>query len=105
MENKINVEELYYPSAIEWMWNYCHYLGPFTDSRGNNYDLGIYIDKSDGHYSGAIVFGNTPGDYYSGQLIENNKHDDNPERDWYEEKYRETYSRAKKQNLINPKII
>lgn len=28
---------LFYPSAVEWMWSYCTYLGPFTDSKGCNY--------------------------------------------------------------------
>ena len=44
------------------MWNYCIYLGPFVASDGTKYDLGIYEDCA------AIVFGNEPGDYYSGEL-------------------------------------
>lgn len=54
--------KLNYPSAIDWMWNYCTYLGPFIDSDGNKYDLGIYLK------SAAIVFVDTPGDYHSGTL-------------------------------------
>jgi hypothetical protein len=64
---------LYYPSAREWMWNYCIYLGPFTDSKGENYDLGIHIDYSESlkkyFYSEATVYGNTPGEYMSGDFF------------------------------------
>ena len=34
-------KHLYYPQAIDWMWNYCIYLGPWTDSDGTKYDMGI----------------------------------------------------------------
>jgi hypothetical protein len=64
---------LYYPSAIEWMWNYCIYLGPFTDLEGYNYDLGIHIEYSDEmkmyFYSNATVYGNEPGQYKSGDFF------------------------------------
>ena len=60
---------MYYPSAREWMWNYCIYLGPFTDSQGNNYDLGIYMDSDEFiGVSAAIVYGNENGEYLSGTL-------------------------------------
>jgi hypothetical protein len=60
---------LFYPSAKEWMWSYCIYLGPFTDSLGYNYDLGIYIDfDSVFEYSDATVYGDEPGEYMSGPL-------------------------------------
>ncbi len=69
MKDLLNNAPLYYPSAKEWMWNYCIYLGPFTDSKGHNYDLGIYIDHhSVFEYSNATVYGNEPGDYQSGSL-------------------------------------
>lgn len=58
---------LHYPSAREWMWNYCIYLGPFTDSDGINYDLGIHIGKH-GHVSAAIVDGHEDGSYFSGSI-------------------------------------
>jgi len=54
--------KLHYPSAIDWMWTYCIYLGPFTSSHGTHFDLGIHEDCA------AIVFGNELGDYYSGEL-------------------------------------
>ena len=98
-------KDLFYPLAKVWMWNYCIPLGKFTDSKGTNYDLGVNIveDVFDGkpyrEVSAAIVCGNTPGDYYSGNLKENRKSDD-PGFDWYHEKYRETYKRAKEQGLI-----
>jgi len=53
---------LFYPSATKWMWNYCIYLGPFVAKDGTKYDLGIHGDAA------AIVYGNQPGDYYSGEL-------------------------------------
>lgn len=62
---------LYYPSAREWMWEYCMYLGPFTDSKDINFDLGVFIQKWDNSsvkYSSAIVYGDTPGDYISGEF-------------------------------------
>lgn len=64
---------LYYPSAREWMWNYCIYLGPFTDSNGENYDLGIHISYEEifknHHYSNATVYGNEAGEYMSGDFF------------------------------------
>lgn len=92
--NLLQSAPLHYPDARRWMWNYCVYLGPFTDSRGNNYDLGICMDTEDQVPSAAIVHGNTPGDYYSGSL-------ENPLRSSAkDEKYQETYNRAKALNLI-----
>jgi hypothetical protein len=67
--NLLHDAPLYYPSAKEWMWNYCIYLGPFTDSKGNNYDLGIYINHDSFlEYSNATVYGDEPGNYLSGLL-------------------------------------
>jgi len=70
LEKLIENSVLNYPSAKEWMWNYCTYLGPFTDDRGDVYDLGISADtyKDETYYSAAIVFGNEAGDYLSGDL-------------------------------------
>ena len=63
---------LHYPKAKEWMWDYCIYLGPFTDSKGRNYDLGVHIYKKDENsnpeLSAAIVADNEPRSYYSGSL-------------------------------------
>lgn len=59
-------EEKFYPKANEWMWNYCTFLGKFTDSDGQKYDLGVHINE-DG-LTAAIVDGEEPGDYYSGDL-------------------------------------
>ena len=105
MERKINLDDFYYPSAINWMWDYCIPLGKFTDSKGNNYDLGIHIveDVFNGkpyrEVSAAIVNGNESGDYYSGNLKENRKSDD-PGFNWYHEKYNETHKRAKERGLL-----
>lgn len=63
------IVKLHYPSAISWMWNYCTYVGPFTDSTGRNFDLGyVKLDGMGGMVSAAIVDGNNPGDYRSGDL-------------------------------------
>ncbi len=66
--NTLSNVPLHYPSARDWMWNYCIYLGPFTDTKGYHYDLGIHIDDL-GEISAAIVCGHDPGDYFSGDLI------------------------------------
>lgn len=62
---------LFYPSAREWMWNYCIYLGPFTDEEGYNYDLGVFMSPEVTgleSFSAAIVYGNAPGNYLSGNM-------------------------------------
>ena len=91
MNNLLNGAPLYYPSAKEWIWNYCIYLGSFTDSEEHNYDLGIYIDD-DGEISNATVWGNEPGDYSSGGIY--------PRIDFDNEIVQEVIRRAKQLNLI-----
>jgi hypothetical protein len=66
-------DNLHYPSAKKWMWNYCYFLGKFTDSEGRNFDLGIHIYKnfpinSTDRFLEANVNGNEAGDYYSGDF-------------------------------------
>jgi hypothetical protein len=87
MNNLLSNAPLYYPSAKEWMWNYCIYLGPFTDSEGDNYDLGIFLN--DDVKSAAIVYGNKPGNYLSGDNI-------NRQMECYQEMWR----RARELKLI-----
>ena len=72
------------------MWDYCVYLGPFTDSNGKNYDLGIHVASQ----CAAIVYGNQEGNYISGEL---NKVITS---DYISEHYSETFKRAKALNLI-----
>lgn len=84
----MNKKSLFYPSAIEWMWNYCIPLGPFVDSAGNKFDLGVYV-YIDGDVSAAIVHGDTAGDYYSGDLD-----DFGWSNDVHAEVYKETRKRA-----------
>ena len=63
----INPDEKFFPSADEWMWSYCTFLGKFVDSRGENWDLGILIEGDiEGQWSAACVYGNEPGNYISG---------------------------------------
>jgi len=87
---------LYYPSARDWMWDYCMYLGPYVDSNGEKYDLGVFVntgfdDTDEPHYSAAIVYGNEPGEYISGEL--------EPQR-FTGEHYTETIRRCKELNLL-----
>ena len=82
--------KLFYPSAREWMWDYCTYLGPFTDKKGDNYDLGVMLD--DGRLVGAIVYGDVPGNYMSPDL--SGRHDIK------REVYHETIRRAEELKLV-----
>ncbi len=103
--------EFHFPDAKNWMWNYCLPLGKFTDSRGNNYDLGVYIYENDSpiattnmRISAAIVFSNEAGDYYSGSVVErgNVKYNVN-QTDvvaQMEEKYVETLKRCKALGIV-----
>lgn len=85
--------KLYYPNARKWMWDYCIYLGPYTDSKGRNYDLGIYVDyfMGDREVVAAIVYGNEPGQYMSGNLEKFGS---------INEIYVETVKRAKEEKLF-----
>lgn len=71
-----------YPEADEWMWDYCVYLGPYEDSRGIKYDLGVYKSPA-GDLSAAIVYANLPGSYFSGDIT------------FASEMYEEAFKRAK----------
>jgi len=86
---------LFYPSAKEWMWDYCIYLGPYTSPDGKNYDLGIHLSGQTSTPSAAIVYGDTPGNYISGDL---KLFKDSGEY------YIETIKRAKALNLIRQDI-
>lgn len=90
--NLLSNTPLYYPSAREWMWNYCIYLGPFTDSRGNNYDLGCFISDY-GYISNATVYGNEAGQYMSGYVY--------PKIDFDNEVVQEVLRRVKELKLIS----
>ena len=48
------------------IWNYCEYLGNYK-----GLDLGICINPD--CINEATVFGDSPGDYYSGELIWDNE--------------------------------
>lgn len=86
---------LFYPSAINWMWNYCTYLGPFIASDGSKYDLGIFEN------SAAIVYGNEPGNYYSGELDLFSQQIHRPK----DEAYEETRKRARMLGLYKKQIM
>lgn len=72
---KQDLSDLHYPSAKEWMWDYCLFLGKFTDSKGRNYDLGVHYN-GESHdvnykYSEATVYDNNSGSYFSGYMNHN----------------------------------
>lgn len=99
---KNNTLHLFYPSATEWMWDYCIYLGSFIDSRGTKFDLGIYIDERDesaDRILAAIVYGDEPGNYYSGELNRFGL-DGHP----MDEKYEETRRRAENLGYYKPNL-
>jgi hypothetical protein len=60
----INPDDKFYPG--HHVWSYSTFLGKFTDSEGNNFDLGIYLDKSG--TCDATVHSNDPSDYSSGEI-------------------------------------
>jgi len=68
---KQDLSDLFYPQAIDWMWDYCLFLGKFTDSKGVNYDLGVHFNGESlttHQFSLAIVYSNEPGDYSSSYM-------------------------------------
>jgi hypothetical protein len=71
METILKNAPLYFPEGRESMWSYCVYLGPYTDSHGNNYDMGILLRHGDEYgrdHSAACVWGSEPHQYTSGEL-------------------------------------
>ncbi len=91
MTNLLKNAPLYYPSARDWMWHYCVYLGPYTDMYGDHFDLGIFIN--DNSISNATVWGNEPGNYSSGHVY--------PRIDFDNDVVQEVLRRAKELNFIN----
>lgn len=86
--------KLHWPEARGWMWDYCVYLGGYTHPENkHNYDLGVYINPF-GEVSAAIVFGNEPGNYMSGDLEDFVRAFNNPI-------YVETLRRAKEIGLLD----
>jgi len=58
-----------FPDARLWMFNYCLPLGKYTHPvTGKKYDLGVYSAGDNVEVSAAIVYGNEPGNYLSGEL-------------------------------------
>lgn len=60
----INPDDKFYPGHR--VWGYSTFLGKFTDSDGNNYDLGIFLDESG--TCDATVHGGDPWEYSSGEI-------------------------------------
>ena len=82
---------LYYKGPVTYVWSYAIYLGPFTNSQGKNYDLGIVLDDVEGKLA-CIVYGNESSNYKSGELT--------PEMADKNEAYAETRRRAISLQLI-----
>jgi hypothetical protein len=59
--------KMHFPKAKYWMWNYCVFLGPYYDPIAEKkYDLGLYFGPDGTSF--AIVYGDDPGDYLSGDI-------------------------------------
>lgn len=97
LDNKYTKEDKFYPEADKWMWHYCIFLGKFVGSDGSEYDLGIHVRtyKDKKYVSAAIVYGNTPGDYISGELDHFGFDGHSISSEYYEE----TRKRARELNL------
>ena len=75
----IDKTKKHFPSADTWMWDYCTFLGQYTNKNGDNFDLGILLETKENHineFSFAIVYGNRPGSYISGQYQSNRENAD-----------------------------
>jgi hypothetical protein len=65
-----NEGDKFYPG--HHMWTYCTFLGKYTASNGENFDLGIYKHpRFEGYlaYSNATVWGPEDHEYSSGSLM------------------------------------
>jgi hypothetical protein len=65
-----NKGDKFYPG--HHMWTYCTFLGKYTASNGENYDLGIYENSGfTKHlaYSNATVYGKEDYEYLSGSFF------------------------------------
>jgi len=68
----LEYQQKHYPEAHVWMLNHCVFLGSFTHDH-QHYDLGLYLQKETAGFvrdyiSYAIVYGDNPGDYISGDV-------------------------------------
>jgi hypothetical protein len=76
----IDRNDKFYPGANTWMWEACFFLGKFTDSKGNNFDLGVHLAREAAKgYVGANVYGNSPGSYGSGDCHPDSRFEQNVE--------------------------
>lgn len=73
-----SLDGIKYPSAKEWMWDYCTYLGTY-EIDGEFYDLGVFFDEPYDFENGgewrplnATVQSNKEGDYNSTTLVGRN---------------------------------
>ncbi len=91
----INPNDKFFPAHNNIIWDYCVFLGKYTDKNGKKWDLGICIDD-DGEIFDASVFSNVPHDYKSGKVIFDEESDDI-------DQMRELKRRAKIMNLLTDK--
>lgn len=94
----IDHKDKFYPEHNVGIWTYCIFLGKFTDSKGKNYDLGIYVQKSktNTYFFDATTFGPEGSQYSSGMMSENML-EVYKNHEWYLEAYR----RAKILNIFS----
>tara|TARA_B100000959_G_scaffold264863_1_gene305784 strand:+ start:521 stop:916 length:396 start_codon:yes stop_codon:yes gene_type:complete len=97
---------LYWPNQLNYLWEYCIYLGSIVDDRGRKLDLGVYtaggMGELDGTVSDASAYGNEPENYKSGQLdlflVTTEGH---REHEHYKEVYRRALAHGLTPRLIN----
>jgi len=90
---------LYWPNQLNYLWEYCHYLGSIVDSNGRKLDLGVCGSCAcslPGEVSDATAYGNEPENYRSGPLkiILGGSERWQRERDTKDPYYKELFFRA-----------
>lgn len=91
LRSKQDLSDLHFPN--HHIWTYCLFLGKFTDSKGEHYDLGVHFNEGSlwsYKFSDATVYGNEPYEYSSGVMdfdliphTVDNKPNDKPMSYWY----------------------
>ena len=70
---KMTTDGKFFHGENHQIWDYCIYLGPYTDEH-HNYDLGVYAEAGQGrkgrqgYVSLAAVYGPEDSQYRSGEL-------------------------------------
>lgn len=87
----IDHADKFYPEHNSYIWTYCIFLGKFTDSNGENYDLGVCVQKGKTSvcFLDATTYG-PEGYQYSSGVFSKSMLDVYKEKEleWYVEAYR-----------------